>query len=246
MPFDINVFNAKLLADNPTYNRVLTSDLDAVVKLLRSGGFNLNHLAAEMKKVSSAKWEKYKGTKAYLIEQFPLLPPLLKATVIDFKTTTLKKHMIGIEHGFMCVSDTGDLKDLAGTFIREHVSWKAPSAAIAAFMVNDPHYKAPNHHYGNAGGKADWPIPHQDVHGARQPFNEALCKAYAGVPISLTFDQVYEFSSDNKVTWKAIPNSAFTLVRTLSSVGGRGCITMKKTNVTRPQETVTSDQLFFP
>lgn len=242
MPFNINTFNAKLMADNPTHARFIKSDLDAVVKLLRTGGFSLDNVAVEMKKISKAKWAKYSQTRAYLISQFPLLLNLLRGTVVGLKTILLTRHLIGIEHRFVFVSDTGDLGDLQHIKTRENVSWDVPPAEIIPHMNPDPMavgYKVSGNHYGQVLGDA-WFPQHTDTHGSRSAFKN--CHNYSGPPLTLKFNQTYEFRVDG--VWHTVPNSQFTLERTLSSRGGRGLITMTKTNVARPQETARSE-LFF-
>lgn len=244
MSFNLAKFNAKLLLDNPTYGRIATSDLNGVVKLVSGNGFSAQSLAAEMKKVKAEKWAKYRQTKSYLLAELPGLAPLLKGKVSNFKTTSLRSHMIGIEHRFVFVSDTGSLQDLEGCSTRERVSWNAPSAAVQAFMVADPHYRHAGQHTGMAYGRADFP-GHQDVHGAANPFDANICRNYGGPPLTLTFNQVYEYSYD-KVNWIPVPNSQFLLVRTLASRNGRGYVSMKKSSLSKSSESAKSADIYFP
>jgi len=78
-------FNAVLRRDNPTYERVLRSELHTVVEILRNGGANihLGELAVEMKKVSKQKWQKYARTRHYLEREFPGLKDLLKSMSLN-------------------------------------------------------------------------------------------------------------------------------------------------------------------
>src|SRR5207248_1116015 len=87
--FTLQAFTAALTLDNPTYERVKTSDLHALVALLSSGGFTANQVAAEMKRISSDKWIKYTRTRTYLVTEIPLLATLSRASLVNFKTQSL-------------------------------------------------------------------------------------------------------------------------------------------------------------
>lgn len=111
--FNANEFDKTLKQDNPTYERVLTSDLHALVALLNKGGFTAQQVAAEMKKVSGEKWKKYKKTKAYLLKEIAMLAGLLRGNLTSFKTKSLTALPGGnIKHDAVWESDTGDLEDL--------------------------------------------------------------------------------------------------------------------------------------
>jgi hypothetical protein len=80
-----------------------------------------------------------------------------------------------------------------------------------------------------------WFPQHTDTHGSRSAFNDRG-RNYSGEPLTLTFNQIYEFRVDG--VWHTVPGSRFTLSRTLSS-GGR--IKMTKTSLDRPGETASSE-----
>src|ERR1700676_1676218 len=125
MPFNFTLFEKELKLDNPTFERVLRSDLHELYILLKAGGFTTAQVAAEMKKVSKIKWAKYTRTRAYLTREIMMLQDLLRAIPVDFATTMMKSEMADtiLRHEFKWSSDTGDLADLALVFTREHVTW---------------------------------------------------------------------------------------------------------------------------
>lgn len=241
--FNLDRFNAVLLQDNKTYERVLRSDLHEVVELLRrdGAGVDLPTLATEMKKVSAAKWQKYAGTRRYLEQEFAGLPNLLIPRVTGFGTTSITAGPMGaIVHVLKWESDTGNMADLANARVREHVSWPAPNGQSRNYLINE--YQAPGRHFGvgNAAftpgnlGRGD------DTHAALGPFTPGIF-AFAG-PGSLDYhmDQVYEASYDNGLTWNAIPGSSYTIDRQVTKMGPKVRLTITKVNTTNPGDRCTN------
>jgi hypothetical protein len=93
--FTIAAFNKELLLDNPTYGRVLRSDLHTLVEMLRKvpPTWTAGMLAAEMKKMSAEKWRKYALTRAYLVREILPLAALLRAIPTGFTTIRMQSEM---------------------------------------------------------------------------------------------------------------------------------------------------------
>lgn len=248
MPFTVAGFNAELLQDNPTYERVRESDLHALVTMLRSTppGWTATQLAAEMKKISAIKWQKYARTRRYLEREIAALTPLLRAIPTGFSTVAMKSEMADtiLRHTFKWSSDTGNMMDLAQVFTRERVTWPQWPAGLVA-CIGLPHgaaYTGPGQHSGLAANPANVGQG-QDDHALMGPFNQTVL-SYAGLPDSAPMDQVYEYSYDRN-TWSPIPNSNFTIVREVAALpGGHVEIKITKTSVNRPGETFTVRKTF--
>jgi hypothetical protein len=242
--FTVAGLNAELLKDNPTFERVLRSDLHDLVVMLRRAppNYTLSQVAAEMKKISRDKWLKYRNTRQYLERELIGLTALLRATPIDFKTTAMTSQVGDtiLRHTFTWKSDTGSLPDLAQTVTREHVRWPQWPAAITAFINPDfgAAYMAPGFHHGLASANPASTGSGQDDHGLFGPFNQRIID-YRGALIQAPMDQTYQYSHD-RVTWHDIPNSGFTIVRSAEGApGGKVKLSLTKTRVGKPTETFT-------
>lgn len=218
--FNANEFDKVLKQDNPTYERVRTSDLHALVALLHKGGFTAQQVAAEMKKVSGEKWKKYKKAKAYLLKEIAMLAGLLRGNLANFKTKSLTALPGGnIKHDAVWESDTGDLGDLAHLFVREKVSWDNPSPAAKPYL--DPAYQQAGQHFGvgNAVTSPGDVGNMSDTHDAKGAWAPGVFKFAGPGSIAYTCKQVYQYSKDNKATWQDIPNSTYEIKREVSLQG---------------------------
>ncbi|MGE0710773.1 MAG: hypothetical protein AB7N76_27745 [Planctomycetota bacterium] len=220
--FDLNTFNACLLADNPTYERVLRSDLHDVVSLVTSGGYSVDRLAQEMRKVKKEKWRKYSRTYAYLLAEHQGLAAALRGKLVRFRTKSLTRGASGaIVHALQWESDTGDLTDLAHLRVREHVSWNAPNPNTRPFVI--PEYQRGGDHMGV--GNAAYTPGHigrgDDTHSALGPFTPQIFQLQPNATLEYVMNQVYEQSTDDGATWTAIPNSRYTITRKVTHTGQR-------------------------
>jgi hypothetical protein len=230
--FSASELNKALKTDNPTYERVLTSDLNALVALLVKGGFTAQQVAAEMKKISGVKWQKYKLTRAYLIREIAMLANLVRADLVNFKTQSLTALPGGnVKHDAVWQSDSGDLQDLAYAFVREKVYWDAPSTAAKPYL--DPAYQVAGQHFGvgNAVTSPGNALNMSDTHDAKGAWAPAVFNFKGPGSISYTCKQVYQWSKDNKVTWLDIPNSNYEIKREVSVQGTQIKMTIKKKNI---------------
>ena len=248
MPFTVAGFNQELALDNPTYERVLRSDLHALVTALRQvpATWTLLTLSVAMKTISAVKWTKYGRTRRYLEAQIPGLTALLRAVPSGFMTIAMTSQLSNtiLRHTFRWTSDTGNVPDLALAVTRERVTWPQWPAALTA-CIGLPHgaaYIGPGHHVGLANNPATLAMG-QDDHALMGPFNGAILN-YAGGPVSAHMDQVYEYSYD-RVNWMPIPNSNFTIVRHVTGLaGGHVRLSITKTNVHKPADTFVVQRTF--
>ena len=239
--FKLADFQRELNADNPTFGRILRSDLHEVVALVSRTGFTVQQLAAEMKKVSAEKWLKYVRTKAYLLREFPLLATLLRGKLVDFRTVSLTKGGAGaIVHVLGWKSDTGSLADLAHLRVRERIVWPAPAPAAVPYLI--PEYRVAGEHFGmgnavytqGSAGRGD------DTHAALGPFGPPVLTFAGPGSLEYVIAQTYEQSDNAGGTWTAIPDSAYTIRRVVTRVGPKTRLTITKTNNTKPGDTLTN------
>jgi hypothetical protein len=236
MPFDIAALNRELLLDNPTYERVLRSDLHAIVEILRQvpAQWSPEMIAAEMKRVSAAKWLKYARTRRYLEREIPRLTALLRATPTGFRTILMSSQMNDtiLRHTFAWTSDTGNLLDLAGVVTREKVTWPQwPAALTACIGPSHAAYRAAGHHTGLAANQASLGQGN-DEHALMGPFNQSILN-YRGAAVRAPMEQVYEYSYD-RANWVPIPNSTFSIVREVTEMAdGRVQLSITKSNQTK-------------
>jgi len=248
MPFNLAQFEQQLLLDNPTFERILRSDLHDLVVLLRKGGFSAMQAATEMNKIAPAKWMKYARSKTYLRREIPMLADMVPEGPIPVKfTTTLMQSEMAdtiLRHQFKWESDTGSLADLSTVVIRENVTWGQWPQALTN-CIGDAHaaYTHPGHHvglatnHGNIGGG-------QDDHSLLGPFNQAIL-AYTGPAQSASMNQVYEYSF-NSVRWLPIAGSEYTIVREVApQPGNRVKLSLTKTSKTKPSDHFSIEK-FFP
>jgi hypothetical protein len=216
--FNFQAFNTELKRDNPTYGRYVKSDLHALVTLLSRGGFTAKQVAAEMKRISPAKWGKYAGTRKYLIAQMPTLAGRLA----NFRTQSMVALPGGnIKHDAIWDSDTGIKVDLDHISVREKVSWGVASVEAAPFL--DPAYRVQGQHYGLGNGvfSVGSVGNMSDTHDATGAWGPSIFNFAGPHSISYTVAQVYQYSDDNRATWNDIPNSTYEIVRTALAVGDK-------------------------
>lgn len=230
--FNLVAFNTVLRQDNPTFERVKTSDLHALVALLSTGGFTAQQVAREMKLISGEKWLKYQRTRAYLLAEIPALAQLVRASLVNFKTQTLAALPGGnIKHDAVWGSDSGRLADLAHVLVREKVMWGAAMPLAANCL--DPAYRAPGQHFGvgNAVTSPGTTGNMSDTHDAKGAWAPAVFNFTGPGSIFYRCTQVYQFSDDNRVTWQDIPNSTYEIVRTVSRSGAKIKMEILKRNI---------------
>jgi hypothetical protein len=248
MPFNLAQFEQQLLLDNPTFERILRSDLHDLVVLLRKGGFSAMQAATEMNKIPPAKWMKYARSKTYFRREIPMLADMVPEGPIPVKfTTTLMQSEMAdtiLRHQFKWESDTGSLADLSTVVIRENVTWGQWPQALTN-CIGDAHaaYTHPGHHlglatnHGNIGGG-------QDDHSLLGPFNQTIL-SYTGPAQSASMNQVYEYSF-NSVRWLPIAGSEYTIVREVApQPGNRVKLSLTKTSKTKPSDHFSIER-FFP
>jgi hypothetical protein len=239
MPFNLAQFEQQLMLDNPTFERILRSDLHDLVLLLRKGGFSAMQAATEMNRIAPAKWMKYAQSKTYLRREIPMLADMVPAgpVPIKFTTTLMQSEMADtiLRHQFKWESDTGSLADLSTVVIRENVSWGQWPQALTN-CIGDAHaaYTHPGHHVGLAVNHGNIGRG-QDDHSLFGPFNGTIL-AYTGADQSAPMNQVYEYSFDN-ARWLPIPESEYTIVREVApQPGNRVKLSLTKTNKTKPSD----------
>ena len=248
MPFDIAALNRELLLDNPTHERVLRSDLHALVEILRQvpARWSPAMVAAEMKKISSVKWLKYVRTRRYLESEIPTLTGLLRATPSGFRTIHMSSQMDDtiLRHGFTWTSDTGNLPDLARVTMRAKVTWPQWSADLTACigLQHGAAYTAPGFHNGLANNSA-FTGQGSDDHLLMGPFSDSILK-YRGAAVRAPMEQVYEYSYDS-MNWLPILNSRFSIVREVTGMAdGRVQLSITKTNLTKPGDCFVVRKIF--
>lgn len=220
--FALKDFRAVLFQDNPTYERVLTSDLHALVGLLSGGGFTAQQVAAEMKRISGAKWQKYARTRAYLLREIPALGVLVRAGLVNFRTQAMAALPGGnIKHDAVWESDSGSLIDLAHVAVREKVSWGAAVPQAAGLL--DPAYRLPGQHFGvgNAVFSPGTVGNMSDTHDAKGAWAPGVFGFRGPGSVSYLCSQVYQYSDDGRATWHDIPDSTYEIVRTVSLSGAK-------------------------
>ncbi len=221
-----------LKRDNPTYERVLRSDLHALVDLLQKGGFSAHQVAAEMRRISAEKWQKYRLTRAYLLKEIPLLDQLVRGNLVHFKTQSMLALPGGnIKHDAVWQSDTGNLMDLGHLFVREKVSWAAPSAQAQPYL--DPAYQIAGQHFGvgNAVTSRGDAGNMTDTHDAKGAWAPAVFNFTGPGTVGYTCSQVYQYSTDNKLTWHDIPNSTYEIMREAEPQGTQLQMRIRKRSV---------------
>lgn len=224
MAIKVETLKANLKKDNPTYERVLKSDLHDVVDLASKPGVTAKVLAVAMRKVKKEKWAKYKNTWKYLLKEVPGLEDLVVGKLVNFTTQSITAGPAAmIVHKVAWSSSTGDLKDLGHALTREHVWWDAPNALTKALLL--PEYGKAGEHFGqgnavtapaNKGSNTD---EHQGIGPFLQKiFDKSLLPEDAVA--ESTLKQAYQVSYDNG-PWHDIPNSKFVLRRRVLYVGGK-------------------------
>ena len=222
--FELVTFKAKIKQDNPTFERFRTSDLHNLVDVLsRNGGFNVQTVAQEMKRISGQKWQKYRRTRTYLLAQIPSLEPLVVASLVNFKTTSLRALQGGsIQHQASWESDSGSLADLGHVRVREEITWGAAAQDVAPLLESG---------YRNAGGHTGMGAiamspgtagSMSDTHNIQGAFESSIENLPGNGPYSYVCQQVYQVSNDSGNTWQNIPNSNYEIIRTVSKTRGGG------------------------
>jgi len=218
--FTLQAFTAELRLDNPNYERLKTSDLHSLVALITSGSFTAGQVAAEMNRISGDKWRKYARTRAYLINQIPMLAAQVGARLVNFRTQWLLALPGGnIQHDAVWDSASGNLQDLAGVLVRERVSWI--TALVQARSYLDPAYRIPGQHFGvgNVAASQGSAGMMRDTHAIGGAWNPEIFNFNGPGSVSYLCSQVYQYSDDNRSTWHDIPDSTYEILRTASVVG---------------------------
>ena len=242
-------FRKELLADNPTYERVLKSDLHDLHEILSKvfPAFTAEGVAAEMKRIKATKWTKYRRTRAYLERSIPLLKKLLIPKPIDFGTAKFTNNADGtITHKVQWKSDTGTPKDLGKCWTRESIRWPQWDKAVTDCIGDDfKTYRQAGSHHGMKPNPA-WDPGNgnscDDTHALMGPLSGKVLNFKGPGTLVASMDQTYEWSQD-KVTWHKFPNSSYTIVRTISAVGNKVKVELKKTNKNKPGDTCTNSKL---
>ncbi|MEM7058926.1 MAG: hypothetical protein AAF557_15165 [Pseudomonadota bacterium] len=222
MPFKYSEFEKVLKKDNSNYERILKSDLHALVEELKKSNPNASKVDAEMKKVSKQKWKKYAKTRKYLLGAFPSLEPKL----VNFKGKMSKGGGGGIVHILTWESSTGDLDDLADWKVREAVSWKGAKSDVKQYVISE--YKSGGKHNG-MGNSASTPGnvgTSKDEHSAFGPFSPEVLKYEGKDDLVYEMTQVYEAGVGN--AFKAIAGSDCKITRTAKKDGSKVTIEIKK------------------
>jgi hypothetical protein len=237
MAVDPKALTAALKKDNPSYERVVKSDLRDVVDLAKKPGVTAKLLSTEMRLVKPEKWAKYKNTRAYLISQVPGLDDALAAKLVKFRTQSITKAANGgISHIVAWSSDSGDLADLKDVKVREHVWWDAPGAVTKELV--DATYKGAGQHNGMGGASSPGTAGSgKDDHTGLGPFTQKMFDANL-LPLKtlaeLKLDQAYQMSVKGG-PWQEIPGSRFVLRRRVALIkAGVIRIEMTKAGVGNP------------
>ncbi len=218
--FKLETFMAAVKLDNPTFERVKTSDLHALVAQVTKS-IAADKVAAEMRKITPDKWKKYARSRKYLIDNVPGLKDLMAARLVNFKTKSLAALSGGnIKHDAVWESDSGKLADLAHIKVREAVSWGTPAGPAIPYL--DPAYAHAGHHFGvgNAVSSPGTVGNMSDTHDAKGAWGPTILNFAGPGKISYTCDQVYQYTDDNGASWHDIPNSTYQIVRTVSAIAG--------------------------
>lgn len=236
MAVDPKALKAALKKDNPTYERVLKSDLHNVVDVACKSGVAAKALAAEMRLVKDAKWVKYKNTRAYLLHSVPGLDDIINPKLVSFGTGTIAAAPNGgIKHKVVWSSSSGNLADLLHVKVREHVWWAAPSSVTKALV--DATYKSAGEHNGMGGATLGTQGYGTDEHTGLGPFTNKIFDATLlpkGTVAELVLDQAYQMSVDGG-PWQEIPNSRFKLRRRVTLTdAGKVRIEMLKKGLNNP------------
>jgi hypothetical protein len=219
-----DALKANLKKDNPTYERVLKSDLHDVVSVASKPGVTAKALATAMRKVKKDKWAKYPSTWKYLLKEVPGLEDLVVGKLINFHTKSIVAGPSAmIVHTLAWASSTGDLKDLSHAQTREHVWWDAPNALTKPLLL--PEYAKAGEHFGQGNAvtapaeKGSNTDEHQGIGPFLQKiFDKSLLPEDAVAESILK--QAYQVSYD-KGPWQDIPGSKFVLRRRVLYVNGK-------------------------
>lgn len=244
--FSFPTFKAAILKDNPTYERVKTSDLHGLVATLQGGRYAPTDVAGAMQKIAADKWKKYVNARRYLIASIPALTGLLHLRLVNFRTQALLALPGGnIKHDAVWSSGTGKLDDLAHMFVREAVMWGVADPAASPFL--DPAYRVAGHHYGvgNAVTSPGSAGNMSDTHDAKGAWGPSIITFKGPGSVSYRCTQVYQYSEDDKATWKDIPNSTYEIIRTASPEGSKLKLAILKRSIppNGRQETQTNSVL---
>jgi hypothetical protein len=220
--FTVQGLKTAIAQDNPTYERIKTSDLHALVAKLTSGRFSATEIATEMRKVTNDKWKKYGTTRRYLLNEIPGLAAQMSMGLVNFRTTNLQALPGGnIIHEATWDCGTGIKDDLKDWHVREKVMWD--NAAPEATNYLDGAYRVAGQHtgVGNAVTSAGNVMNMSDTHDAKGAWSHTIVSFAGPGAISYRCTQVYQYSDDNKLSWKDIPNSTYEIIRTASTVDGK-------------------------
>jgi len=197
-----------------------------------------------------AKWQKYQRTRAYLEREIAGLSHALLPQITNFHTTSMTSQSgdMFLSHQFAWTSDTVDgTAALTNMRVRESVQWPQwPAPAIQLMGAHTAEYQRPGNHNGLGNNPATTGAG-TDNHSLLGPFNQDALNYQGAQPISITMTQVYEFTRDNGATWNPIPNSGYTITRTITARQGGGAIlAITKSHVNNHQDTFTVTKEFPP
>ncbi|MBS0054497.1 hypothetical protein [Yersinia sp. Marseille-Q3913] len=236
-------FDRVLRTDNPTYERILCSDLHAVINLVRHGWgtFRVEQLASEMKKISAIKWQKYLKTKQYLIRECPGLHDQLRPQLINFRTFNLTAGAAGaIDHTLIWQSDTGVLGDLAHIRVREKVCWQAPEHRVLPYVINEYRQKGVHYGVGNAIYMPGNTGQGNDTHTVLGPFSPKMLNFGGPGELEFVITQTYQQSNDGGRSWTDIPDSTYRIRRIVRCAGTKLQLTIYKENLSNPCDALSN------
>lgn len=132
------------------------------------------------------------------------------AIVANWNTVNIAANGGFITHDVGWGSSTGDINELDDVLTREEVTW----AAGCPWAV-EPAYQAAGQHHGMGTTRGD-AGQSRDVHQASQPYFDVNNPPLnPGQSMNFVMTQCYQYSTDGGTTWHNIPNSDYTLTRSL-------------------------------
>ncbi|MFT2798884.1 hypothetical protein [Serratia sp. N21D137] len=241
--FQFTNFERTLRTDNPTYERILRSDLHVVINLVRHGWgtFRVEQLASEMKKISAIKWQKYRNTKEYLIRECSGLHEQLRPQLCNFRTFSLTKGAAGaIDHTLTWQSDTGILGDLAHIRVREKVCWQTPEHMVRPYVINEYRQEGGHFGIGNAVYTPGNIGKGKDTHAALGPFSPEVLNFVGPGELKFVITQTYQQSNNGGISWTDIPDSTYRIRRVVIRVGTKLRLTIHKEKLSNRRETISN------
>ena len=177
-----------------------------------------------------------------------------RGNLVNFRTKSLDALGAGgaIKHVLVWDSSTGEKDDLTHIFVRERVAWPAPDQKCVPYII-DPapleNYHVVGVHYGvgNNATTNGRVCQGDDTHSLMGPWKPNFDTYNDATPMSLVFQQRYEYSDDNKLTWHEIPNSAYRVTRTIERQGEQIKASIRKVaDVGNTQNDDCANAMMFP